>query len=308
MGGFILLFLIVIVMVFVVPAVALAKASRAILAIEELRQLLLMLEALLHRGGVPTERPEIVAQPKPAAPVIPPVSMPPPLPVTPVPPPIPETKPITPVEEVTMQTAAPPKRTIDWEEFMGAKMFAWIGGFALFLGIAFFVKYSFEHNLIPPELRIAIGFVVGAVLVVGGLLLKRKENAVTAQTLCATGILVLYAVTFACRAYYHFAFFSLIPTFLLMMLITAVAFLLSVRLNAIIVAVLGIAGGFLTPILLSTNQDNPLGLFGYIALLDIGLLALAQRQRWNALPILGAIGTSLMQFAWVDAYFVPEKY
>src|SRR5204862_87006 len=83
--------------------------------------------------------------------------------------------------------------------------------------IAFFVKYSFEHNLIPPELRIAIGFVVGAVLVVGGLLLKRKENAVTAQTLCATGILVLYAVTFACRAYYHFAFFGLIPTFLLMM-------------------------------------------------------------------------------------------
>ena len=145
---------------------------------------------------------------------------------------------------------------------MGAKLFAWIGGLALFLGIAFFVKYSFEHNLIPPELRIAIGFIVGASLVVGGLLLKRKENAVTAQTLCATGILVLYAVTFACRAYYHFAFFGFIPTFLLMTLITAVAFLLSVRLNAIVVAVLGIAGGFLTPILLSTNQDNPLGLFG----------------------------------------------
>ena len=107
-------------------------------------------------------------------------------------------------------------------------------------------------------------------------------------------------MTFACRGYYHFAFFGLIPTFLLMTLITAVAFLLSVRLNAIVVAVLGIAGGFLTPILLSTNQDNPLGLFGYIALLDIGLLALAQRQRWNALPILGAIGTALMQFAWVE--------
>ena len=137
---------------------------------------------------------------------------------------------------------------------MGAKLFAWIGGLALFLGIAFSMKYSFEHNLISPELRIAIGFVVGAGLVVGGLLLKRKENAVTAQTLCATGILVLYAVTFACRGYYHFAFFGLIPTFLLMTLITAVAFLLSVRLNAIVVAVLGIAGGFLTPILLSTNR------------------------------------------------------
>ena len=155
---------------------------------------------------------------------------------------------------------------------MGAKLFAWIGGLALFLGVAFFVKYSFEHNLIPPELRVAIGFAVGLTLLSGGVLLKRKENAVTAQTLCATGILVLYSVTFACRAYYHFALFGLVPTFLLMTLITAVAFLLAVRMNAIVVAVLGIAGGFLTPVLLSTGQDNPLALFGFIALLDMGLL------------------------------------
>src|SRR5438046_2162815 len=191
---------------------------------------------------------------------------------------------------------------------MGAKLFAWIGGLALFPGVAFFVKYSFEHNLIPPELRVAIGFTIGVSLLIGGLLVKRKENAVTAQTLCATGILVLYAVTFACRSYYHFAFFGLIPTFLLMTLITAVAFLLSVRLNAIVVAVLGIAGGFLTPVLLSTGQDNPLGLFGYIALLDIGLLAVARRKEWSSLPILGAVGTVLMQIAWVGNFFLHGQY
>src|SRR6266702_3393780 len=164
MGGFILLFLIVVVMVFVVPAVALAKASQALRAIEELKQRLLMLEARLHREDVPGERPKVVAEPKPAAPVIPPVAMPPPLPVTVIPP-IPKTEPITSVEEVHMETAPPPARTIDWEQFMGAKMFAWIGGFALFLGVAFFVKYSFEHNLIPPELRVAIGFLTGIALV-----------------------------------------------------------------------------------------------------------------------------------------------
>src|SRR5438045_8406171 len=308
MGGFILLFLIVIVMVFVVPAVALAKASRALRAIEELRQRLLMLEARLHRGGVPTERPEIVAQPKPAAPVIPPVSMPPPLPVTPVPPPIPETKPITPVEEVTMQTAAPPKRTIDWEEVMGAKRVALIGGFALFLGVAFFVKYSFEHNLLQPELRVAIGFLTGFALVVGGVALKRKENVVTAQTLCATGILILYAVTFACRSFYHFPFFGLIPTFALMSLITAAAFLLAVQMDALVVAILGIAGGFLTPVLLSTGQDNPLALFGYIAVLDVGLLAVVTRKEWSSLPILGAVGTVLLQIGWVRSFFLQGQY
>jgi uncharacterized membrane protein len=298
--------------ILVLPFVALAKANRAKRGVDDLTKRLSSLENELRNL-----RPQTVSAVKPETPVAtlePRVETgPPPIPaITPAPvvskataepPPIPQEL-LTPKEPL----AKPTKPPIDWEQFMGAKLFAWIGGFALFLGIAFFVKYSFEHNLIPAELRVAIGFVVGAGLVVGGLLLKRKENAVTAQTLCATGILVLYAVAFACRAYYHFAFFGLVPTFLLMTLITAVAFLLSVRLNAIVVAVLGIAGGFLTPILLSTDQDNPLGLFGYVALLDIALLALALRQRWNALPILGAIGTVLMQIAWVGAFFVPEKY
>ena len=68
-----------------------------------------------------------------------------------------------------------------------------------------------------------------------------------------------------------------------MTLITAVAFLLAVRMDAMAVAILGMAGGFLTPVLLSTGQDNPLGLFGYIALLDIGLLTVARRKEWRAL-------------------------
>src|SRR6184192_238695 len=295
--------------IIVLPFVALGKANSAKRGVDDLVTRLSSLE-----NEVRNLRPEVVHALQPEVAVAAMETVPLAVPITTgavivpekesVPPPIPERF----VKEAVPQIATPPRPPINWEQFMGAKLFAWIGGLALFLGVAFFVKYSFEHNLISPELRVAIGFVVGTSLVIGGLLLKRKENAVTAQTLCAKGILVLYAVTFACRGYYHFAFFGLIPTFLLMTLITAVAFLLAVRLNAIIVAVLGIAGGFLTPMLLSTGQDHPLGLFGYIALLNIGLLALAQRRRWNGLPILGAIGTVLMQFAWVGAFFVPEKY
>ena len=295
--------------ILVLPFVALAKANNVKRVVDDLVTRISSLENEMRslRGQlIPPMKPETSA---PATEIVPP-----PFPIIAPAPVVPETAPEPPpiprelLEPSARQSARPVKPPIDWEQFMGAKLFAWIGGLALFLGVAFFVKYSFEHNLVPPELRVAIGFVVGAGLVTGGLFLKRKENAVTAQTLCATGILVLYSVTFACRAYYHFALFGLVPTFLLMTLITAVAFLLAVRLNAIVVAVLGIAGGFLTPVLLSTGQDNPLGLFGYIALLDIGLLAVAQRQRWNALPILGAIGTALMQIGWVAAFFVPEKY
>jgi uncharacterized membrane protein len=161
---------------------------------------------------------------------------------------------------------------IDWERFMGVKLFAWLGGFALFLAVAYFVKYSFDRDLIPPEVRVALGFLTGLGLLVGGVVLKQRKYAVTSQTLCATGVVVLYAVTFACRAVYHFSFFGQVPTFLLMVLITATAFTLAVRLDAMVVAILGMLGGFLTPILLSTGEDNPVGLFGYIALLDAGLI------------------------------------
>jgi len=202
---------------------------------------------------------------------------------------------------------APARPAINWEQFMGAKLFAWLGGLALFLGVAFFVKYSFEHDLIPPEVRVALGFLFGAALVVGGLRISQERYRVTSQTLVATGIVSLYAVTFACNSVYHFAFFGPLPTFLLMALITAAAFILAVRLEAPVVAILGILGGFLTPVLINTGHDNPPGLFGYLALLDVGLIAVTLHRRWFYLVPLGAVGTVLMMIAWAGRFYAPEK-
>jgi len=191
---------------------------------------------------------------------------------------------------------------------MGVKGFAWVGGFALFMGVAFFIKYSFDNNLIPPELRVALGFLAGIGLLVGGVVMSRRNFATLSQTLCATGVVILYAVTFTCRAVYHFPFFGPLPTFLFMVLITATAFLLAVRLNAMVVAILGMLGGFLTPVLLSTGEDNPLGLFGYIAVLDIGLIVVALNRRWHFLFALAALGTAIMQIGWAAKFFETGKY
>lgn len=189
---------------------------------------------------------------------------------------------------------------------MGVKLFAWVGGFALFLAVAFFVKYSFDNNLITPSMRVALGYLVGLGLLVGGVVLKRKAYAVTSQTLCGSGVVILYAVTFAAHARYN-----LIPssaaTFALMVLVTATAFLLAVRLDAVAVAILGLLGGFLTPPLVSTGVDRPLGLFGYVAILDVGLAALAFRKRWHFLLVLAALGTVLTQLGWAHEFFQVDK-
>ena len=229
---------------------------------------------------------------------------PPPL----VPPPIPPIAP-RPEPELAPPLPGPSSPAINWEQFLGVKGFAWAAGLAFFLGIAFAIKYSFEHNLISPELRMAFGFLTGVGLLIGGSWLqRRKPYTVGAQTLCATGVVILYAVTFACRSIYHFEFFGPLPTFLLMVLITVTAFLLAIRLDAMVVAILGMLGGFLTPVLLSTGQDNPLGLFGYIAILDAGLIVVALNRRWDFLSALAAAGTALMQIGWAGKFFESEKY
>lgn len=207
----------------------------------------------------------------------------------------------------TLPRRKSPLENINWEQLMGVRLFAWLGGLALFLAAAFFLKYSFEHDLIPPAMRVAMGYATGIGLLIGGVRLSQKRYKITADTLSATGVVILYAVTFACRVVYHFAPFGVTTTFLLMTLITAVAFVIAVKLDAIVVAILGMLGGFLTPILLSTGQDNPFGLFSYIALLDIGLLAVAFARRWDWLPLAGAIGTFAMQFGWVFSFFNPGK-
>lgn len=230
----------------------------------------------------------------------------------------PPVMPPEPIAAPPQPTATPPVYTppprepgwlesINWEQFMGAKLFAWLGGLALFLGVAFFVKYSFDHDLIPPAVRVAIGFIVGAGLVVGGLRLDRTRYRITSQTLIAAGVVSLYAVTFACRSIYHFEFFGPVPTLLVMALITTTAFVLAVRLEAQVVALLGMLGGFLTPSLLSTGVDNPVGLFGYIALLDLGLVAVALHRSWFYLVPLGAGGTVIMLLGWTDKFYAPEK-
>jgi uncharacterized membrane protein len=223
-----------------------------------------------------------------------------------------EAAPVPPIIPPRLPDVAPipePKKTapvFSFETFLGVKLFAWLGGFLLFLAVAFFIKHAFEKNLITPLMRVTFGYIAGIGLIGGGLLIPRKRHSVTVQTLCATGLLVLYANIFASHALFHFVGPSV--AFSLMATVTIAGFVLALRLNAQVVAVLGLLGGFLTPILLPARADNALGLFGYLALLDLGLLAIALRQRWNHLALLAAGATVAMQFLWVHQFFLPAKY
>jgi uncharacterized membrane protein len=298
---------------------AVVKLSEAQRDIRSLREHLIDLENRLGRLHVKIvnqfpgfEDKTVTAAPAPA----PEPSKPAPAP-TPVPPPVQKPTAQTPKPVPAPVPAASPARAVlpaqparmsspvDWENFMGVKLFAWLGGFALFLGMAFFVKYSIDHNLISPLMRVMIGFVIGIGVIVWGLMVRSKGYDVTVQTLCAAGISILYADLFACRSFYNF----LTPeaAFPLMILVTVACFFLAVRLDSRYVAILGLIGGFLTPVLLSTGVDRPIALFSYIALLDAGLAAVALKKRWGFLIGMSCAATLLMEAGWTARFLTPDK-
>jgi len=329
MDEIILILLVVVGAVLIMPIIAIVSAGKARRRVDELSGEVEQLRAqqarlerrIQQREGAVAPSPRVESAENQASPAPPPAAprelIETPAPSAPVaeacvPPPLPQTK------AVFTQTAAPPappQRSapiahLNLEQFMGAKLFAWVGGLALFLGIIFFVKLSMERGWISPELRTAIGFVIGTGLVGGGVVMSRRVRYATlATTLCATGIVILYGVTFAAHSIWHIPPLDQpLLAFGVMSLITTSAFLLAVRLHAQVVAVLGMLGGFLTPILCSTGHDNPLGLFSFIALLDIGVLAVAKNKRWLHLTALAATGTILMQAGWMIKFFRASEY
>lgn len=200
---------------------------------------------------------------------------------------------------------SPPKPPFDWESLVGVKLFSWVAAVALVVAAVLFLRYSIDHGWLTPPLRMAIGLLTGIGLLVACELKAARRYPVTANALDGAAIAVLFSTFFAAHALWRLV--PAIPTFGLMALVTAAAVLLSVRRDSIFIALLGLVGGFATPALLSTGQDRPFGLFGYLLLLNAGLAWVAHRKRWPLLTLLCAVLTVVYQWGWVAKFLTEGK-
>ncbi|MBV9494443.1 MAG: DUF2339 domain-containing protein [Acidobacteria bacterium] len=255
----------------------------------------------------PQPAPEPIREPEPAPPPVPET---PPIPETPTPVP-PEVEPepvrepeteIPPFEEPPpppppSRPAPPPRPAFDWESLIGVKLFSWITGIALVLAAVFFLRYSVEHGWLSPIVRASLGILTGSVLLVVCELRIARDYKFTANALHGAGIAILYSTLFATHALWH-----LLPSLVvgvLMLMVTAVAVLLAIRRDSIFIALLGLVGGFATPAMLSTGENNPIGLFGYLLLLNLGLAWVAHKKRWPVLTACSVAFSVLWQWLWI---------
>ncbi len=182
----------------------------------------------------------------------------------------------------------------DLEDRLGARLPVWLGAIALVLAVVYLVKWSFDRDLLSPAARVAVGCVFGAGLVAGSEALRARAAGV-AQGLCAAGVGALFASFLAAANLYHLV--SPTAGFLLLAATTALGVALSLR-HGPIVAAIGLVGGFATPALIESPEPNATALFGYLILLECGLLAVARRRGWSALSGLTGLAALVWPALW----------
>jgi len=208
------------------------------------------------------------------------------------PPPLPE---FDPPVAIARGPVMPPEAE-PLETTLGLNWINRIAVFTLLLGAAFLFKYGVDNNWFGPGTRVAMGIAAAIVSLLAGDRLWRWGQTVFAQGIIGLGLALLYLSIYAAASLYHLLPQSL--AFVAMCGVTAGAGALTLLYNSQAVAVIAMIGGYLTPPALSTGEDHPWILFGYVFLLNLGGLLLARKRQWKALEPIAAGATILLYAAW----------
>ncbi len=157
-------------------------------------------------------------------------------------------------------------------------------------GLAYFIKYTHDRNLLPPELRLSVAALFTmALLGVGCRLLKGAKYRIFGTALAGAGFAGLYLCVYASVSVYHLL--SPLAGLAGLVVVTAAGVALALRFNSILLAVLAVCGGYLAPVLMDTGSRNLAGLYGYMLILVVGSLVVARMRSWQPVNILSFMFT-----------------
>ena len=275
------------------------------------------LEKLASSGA-----PQAVQPPKPTsappAPVAPPPQMAaqPPVQAPPAPPSQPQVlKPheAAPQAPQVSVFAAPPlhasqpksSATLDWETIIGGRWLNRIGIVALIGATAYFLKYAFDNNWIGPSGRVGIGLLLGASMLPWSHWLLRRGYSYFSEGIAGHGAAVMYLSIWAGCQYY--TLFSRDVGFYAMMVITAGMAAVALGRDSLRIALVSVVGGFLTPILVSSGNEEQVVLFTYLLILGVGLLVIELRRDWRLLTPVSFAFSVVYFWGWYSQFYRPAK-
>lgn len=180
-----------------------------------------------------------------------------------------------------------------------------IGVIITFIGVSFLLKYAIDHQLLrfPIELRLLMiaGGAMAVIMIGWRLRIRRRIYALSLQ---GGGVGVLFLTIYAA-----FRVWQLLPptlAFVMLVVLTVFCGILALMQNSRTLAILGIAGGFLAPILVSMGQGDHVLLFSYYLVLNMAILGIAWFRSWRELNLLGFVFTFVIGSFWGYQYYTPE--
>ena len=320
MDNLVVLLIVVLAAIIVLPIVAIVTAnSRANQVRAEMAGLMSRihyleqgLETLARRIAAPAEPPHEAAQAVHAPPATAALSPPPeveaPRFVERVPSPAPPPAPAAPPAPIAppLFSSLEPAATLDspsLESRIGSQWFNRIGILAVLIGVAWFLKLAFDNHWIGPIGRVFSGLLAGVALIVWSERFQKRGFAAFSYSLKAIGSGTLYLSLWA--AYQVYALVPAGVAFAAMIAVTAFNGLLAWTQDSELLALYAIAGGLITPLLVSTGGNHEITLFSYLLVLDLAVLVLVALRPWSRLLFVASAGTVIFVLAWWFTFYSP---
>lgn len=150
----------------------------------------------------------------------------------------------------------------DWFDNLRENWMIWLGGICVGLAGIFLVRYSMDAGLLGPTQRIigAFGLGIGLHALAQWLRIKNSGSHPAFAALAGGASITLYAATLA--ALHLYQLFSSGLAFSLLTIISLFTMMLALR-DGPILAIIGILGAYVVPVLVSDNSGNILGAMVY---------------------------------------------
>ncbi|MCY7376829.1 MAG: DUF2339 domain-containing protein [Pyrinomonadaceae bacterium] len=206
----------------------------------------------------------------------------------------------------TAQVSPAPRQSSNIEEFVGRNLISLVGIIITILGVGIGAKYAIDRDLISPATRILLGYAFAGLLFAVAFWLKKKYLNFSA-VLLSGALAIMYFLTF-----FAYSFYGLIPqsaAFALMLFFTAFTVGAAINFNRQVIAHIGLVGAYAVPFLLSDNSGNAFVLFGYMTIINFGILAISIVKFWKPLFYSSFIFTWLIYAAWyLSSYRAAEHF
>ena len=196
-------------------------------------------------------------------------------------------------EPVAPKPEKPQKPERSFEDLLGGRILAWLGGLAIVVGVILFLVIAVDRGWIGVEARVALAFAGSTVLLAVGLFLyERRGQTEAAVAAVASALAALYAsLTYATAVKGVVAEEA---GLLVAALVGAVGATIAVRWRSQFVAALALLGALASPVLVGGETSSLALAFMVVAL--VGTVAVLVWQRWGWLA-LGALLISAPQLA-----------